>query len=518
MNYLLTKKVSQIFFELFLVIFISLIAAYYFFLLDENFIYVNNYFPWDSFEYLKSLKNYELNSPIYKVGSPFNERILFPFFVYKISSLFELQYIDACLFLNLFSSIISFLIFFIISIRINISIIARWLIFIFFMCSWEGPFRNSLYYPGSTFGFDSLLISIIIFFGYFYLETHKNFYKILLLIVFFFCTFQRGLVIMLIPFIYLFTKLLLSKYFELKSKYNILNEVFFYCLIFSLLSYILIKFLSIPEGSYSLLKTVIKYSYFRLHPLEFLYTYFFALGHIFLIIISYFFFIKKKTIPYFFKKIIKKDLYLFIFSVLVSSVIISTIGGDDSSRFLQWYFVLYLLLSSLCLDFFLKIDKKFTIIFVLIVGLFWSRFFVPAHPPLAFAEKFIFNQYVGTNYDDKYYYGINFLKKFRNKLYKDRIVLGHPYNLDKHEKFQDIFVSISYKDPKYYHFYYQKSYKYQINNIPFPIGYLHNQRDALIDHPTFGESWVRLFYMLQWFVLTVFFIVYNKKKFSKIRI
>jgi hypothetical protein len=506
------KNINRIFVELFLVTIVSLSTAYYFFILDKNFIYVNNYFPWDSIEYLKALKNYEYNFPLYKVGSPFNERILFPFFVYKISLIFKLQYIDACLFLNLFSTIISFLIFFIISIRINISIVARWLVFIIFMCSWEGPFRTSLYYPGSTFGFDCLLISIIILSGYFYLETKNILYKIFFSIIFFFFTFQRGLVIMLIPLTYLFLKFFIRKFVKLKNQYNILNETFFYLFIFSLIAYTLLKFFSISEGSYSLLKTIIKYSYFRIHPLEFFYTYFLALGPVFLLLISYLFFIKKIKIIYLLKIIINKEIYLFFFSLFISSIIISSIGGDDSNRFLLWYFVLYLLFGCFCLDYFLSKNKKFTIIFFFIVGLFWSRSFIPSQPPLAFAEKFIFNQYVGTNYDEKFYYGVDFLKKFRQKLYKDRVVLGNPFNLEKTEKYQDIFVTQSYLDPKYYHFYYQKPYKYQINNIPFPLGYLHNQRDALVDHPTFGKPWVRLFYMLQWIVLTIFFIFCIKKK------
>ena len=280
------KNINRIFVELFLVTIVSLSTAYYFFILDKNFIYVNNYFPWDSIEYLKALKNYEYNFPLYKVGSPFNERILFPFFVYKISLIFKLQYIDACLFLNLFSTIISFLIFFTISIRTNISIVARWLVFIIFMFSWEGPFRTSLYYPGSTFGFDCLLISIVILSGYFYLETKNIFYKVFLLIIFFFFTFQRGLVIMLIPLIYLFLKFFIRKFVKLKNQYNILNDTFFYLFIFSLIAYTLLMVFSISEGSYSLLKTIIKYSYFRVHPLEFFYTYFLALGPIFLLLIS----------------------------------------------------------------------------------------------------------------------------------------------------------------------------------------------------------------------------------------
>jgi hypothetical protein len=505
------KKINYIFLELIIVIAISLAAAYYFFILDKNFIYSNNYFPWDSIEYLKALKNYEHNFPIYNVGSPFNERLLFPFFVYKISLIFRLEYIDACLFLNLFSSIISFLIFFIISIKINISIVARWLLFIIFMFSWEGPLRTSLFYPGSTFGFDCLLISMIILFGYLYLETKNIFYKIFLFTIFFFFTLQRGLVVTIIPLTYLFLNYFVRKITKSKAQNNFFKDSFFYCFILSLIAYFFLKFISISEGNYSLLKTIIKYSYFRLHPLEFLYTYYLAFGPIFLIFVSNLFFFKKDKIIFFFKKNVNKKFYLFFFSIFISSILISTIGGDDSNRFISWYFVLYLLFGCLCLDYFLNINKKFTITFILIIGLFWSRFFIPSQPPLAFAEKFIFNQYVGTNYDEKFYYGINFFKKFRNKLYKDRIVLGDPFNLEKTDKYQDIFVTQSFLDPKYYHFYYQKPYKYQINNIPFPLGYLHNQRDALVDHPTFGKPWVRLFYMLQWIVLTAIFIFVIKK-------
>ena len=119
---------------------------------------------------------------------------------------------------------------------------------------------------------------------------------------------------------------------------------------------------------------------------------------------------------------------------------------------------------------------------------------------------------MGTNYDEKFYYGIDVIKKFRNKLYKDQIVLGDPFNLEKTKKYQEIFVTQNFLDPKYYYFKYLSAYKYKINNIPFPIGYLHNQRDALADHPTFGPFWVRLVYMFQWIALTILFIFYIKKK------
>jgi hypothetical protein len=104
-------KINYIVLELFLVVVISLTAAYFFFYLDNNFIYINNYFPWDSFEYLKALKNYEYNSVVYTVLSPFNERIIFPLIVYKTSSILGIEFINSCLLINLFSTIICFIVF-----------------------------------------------------------------------------------------------------------------------------------------------------------------------------------------------------------------------------------------------------------------------------------------------------------------------------------------------------------------------------------------------------------------------
>jgi hypothetical protein len=507
-------KINYIVLELFLVVVISLTAAYFFFYLDNNFIYINNYFPWDSFEYLKALKNYEYNSVVYTVLSPFNERIIFPLIVYKTSSILGIEFINSCLLINLFSTIICFIVFFFISVKFNISITTRWLIFIIFLFSWEGPLRTALYYPGSTFGFDCMLISLITLYGYLYLESKNKFYKITLFIFFFLFTLQRGLVIVIIPLIYLILKFSISKYVKLKNKYNFFKDTFFYCFAISLIAYFLIKYFSNNEGSYSLFRTIIKFSYFRLHPLEFLYTYYFALGPVFLLFFSYLFFLKKNKINFLFKKIINKEIYQFFFSIFLSSLFIVNLGGDDSNRFLLWYLVLYLLFGCICLDYLFKINKKFTFVFIFATGLLWSRFFIPSQPPLAFAEKFIFNQFVGTNYDERFYYGINFFKKFKNKLYEDRVVLGDPYNLEKSIKYQNIFVTQNFLDPKYYYFKYLSAYKYKINNIPFPIGYLHNQRDALIDHPTFGAFWVRLLYILQWFVLTILFI-FRLNKFSK---
>jgi hypothetical protein len=107
-----------------------------------------------------------------------------------------------------------------------------------------------------------------------------------------------------------------------------------------------------------------------------------------------------------------------------------------------------------------------------------------------------------------------FLYKIYIKIFSNNLIAVLAKILNKNIKYQNIFVTQNFLEPKYYYFKYLSAYKYKINNIPFPIGYLHNQRDALIDHPTFGSFWVRLLYILQWFVLTILFI-FRLKRFSK---
>jgi hypothetical protein len=134
-------------------------------------------------------------------------------------------------------------------------------------------------------------------------------------------------------------------------------------------------------------------------------------------------------------------------------------------------------------------------------------------PPISFADRFVLNQYVATNYDIRLFYGLDFFKKFRNDPIKIKIPLGEPYLLKKNNEIEEIYVTQNFSSQEYYFLQYWHAYRYRFNNIPFPLGYLHNQRDALIDHPTHGKPWVRLVYIAQWILLTIIF--FYKFRFKK---
>ena len=54
---------------------------------------------------------------------------------------------------------------------------------------------------------------------------------------------------------------------------------------------------------------------------------------------------------------------------------------------------------------------------------------------------------------------------------------------------------------------YRFAYKYRINDIPFPLGYVHNQKNALIDHPWHGKPWVRFALILQWIFFQLLYLM-----------
>ena len=122
---------------------------------------------------------------------------------------------------------------------------------------------------------------------------------------------------------------------------------------------------------------------------------------------------------------------------------------------------------------------------------------------------------------DELYYGPEFLKQFRNKMNSyvvgDDRVFKNVY-IDKDKNFTQ---KIEIPDGQYFeyakHRNYIHAYKYRLNDIPFPLGYIHNQKNALIDHPYHGHRIVRFLYVLQWLVLQIIFNIYLKS-FNLLRI
>ena len=503
-------------------IFVSIIftlTAIFFFNFDRGLLLENNYFPWDSYYYYEMAINFRDNLDLSTFKSPYNERVLFPFVVSLLSSHLSLNISYACLVLNLISTLLTtYIIIFFLN-EFKISYLSKFFVTFIFLTSFIMPLRFSVYYPGSNFAFDVLMVSLISSILYFEIKKSNNFFFIISIPLSIIGTLERGILILMI---YLLPLIILILFNKLTQKKNIIikNQIkkFFIYTFVSFTTLVLIKIYGFEPGEgYSMITEIISSIQFQANIFEFFYKYYYSFGVIFLLIFTFVILNIKKLIYRVSKIKNLKIENLFITSLFLNSIIFSTIGGrGDVDRFLLWFLLPYIVISAYILDqFYLikKFKKVFPIIFFL--GLLGARVFVPAIPPLAFSDIFIDKNHVNTNFRDDLFFGPKFLKKFKNEMSLHRIGKDEVYKNVYDKYHQNLSQEVEIPAGQYFHYgqyrNYIHAYKYRINDIPFPIGYIHNQRNALVDHPYHGHRIIRFSYILQWLFIQLLLVFYLKK-------
>ena len=338
-------------------------------------------------------------------------------------------------------------------------------------------------------------------------------------------TLERGIVVFCIYFFPLISFIIFKKKITQDSNYKKQIRYFSFYVSASGLTLFLLKIFGLEgTGDYNMLIEVISSIQFQANIFEFLYKYYYALGIFFFIIITFLLLNLKKflvTIK-FFKTLKLTNLYISV--IFLSSIFFSTVGGrGDVDKHLLWFLLPYLTISGIFLDKLFKIPKfNFKILLlIIIIGILGARPFTPAWPPIAFSTIFVEKNHVNTNFRDDLFFGPEFLKEYRNKM--TSYIIGDDKNYknvyDKYHKYLKQNVVIP--DGQYFeyakHRNYIHAYKYRINDIPFPLGYIHNQRNALVDHPYHGHRIIRFAYILQWLVLQlVLFLYLSNSKFLRI--
>jgi hypothetical protein len=510
------KKIISFITEITLIAFVFTLLFFYFYNLDRGFMLENNYFPWDSHGYYEVAKNFSLSKPMPVFENPFGERIIFPILFSQIAKILNLELIYGALILNEISSFLIIICFILLSRKLKISLFSRWFIIVIYLCFWNGPLRYSIYYPGGNYAFDTALISIISLTLLFLLKNKSLIVKILIFSIFFLAGMQRGIAIISIataPIILTIFYNLITKKFSKKKNYLNINILFYISVVASIFGHLIVKAIIKTEGDYSMIKWIIKSTMFHGNIFEFLYTYYYAYGLFFFIIIIYSLSLKINVL----KKIKINETSIYYLGLFLTSIFLSTVGGGDTDRFLLWFSLWYLGISGFCLDKIKKIYSKKIIILFIIISIFWTRPFIPALPPLGFSQTFSQNSFVQTNYDEKFFKGPDWLRKFKNKT--EIIEIGNAeypnVYLPKENfiKLHKITIPDGQYSSRFGHHYWTHAYKYYINNIPVPLGYLHNQRDMLIDHPWHGKYYIRFIYIIQWiFIQFLFFLYFRTRK------
>ena len=497
-----------------------------FFQFENKYFLQNEITPWDGSIFKHIIIS--LNDKSYNIAQshflePHSSKLLFIYFVNFIKNYFNLSIIYSMFFLNILSCYILFLIIYYFLGYFKKNLILQLILTLSLFFLWNGQLRLAIYNPSYAFGFNTLLISLSTI-SIFFLIEKKNYYLTIIIPFIILISLQRYVVItsvILITLLLFYLNQLNTNYFFLNKFKNFFNlkrinnsnniqKKFLILLSIIIICVFYLKLTSLKGGAFSFLKIVVKFSYFHLHPLEFLYSFYFAYGALIIVLVPNFIIPKLRKSFLLPLKKISKIQKLILTSIFLNSILLGSLGGDDSSRFLLWFSPYYILLFYLSVLNILNNFKSSLLLIMIPIYILGARVFVPGIPVYNFNELFLKDsQYAFTNYDDKYFYGPNFLKKFRKEIHIKKIqILPDYYNTNI--KFVDAGIPRDLIDGNYLNPYIYP-YKYRINDIPFPLGYIHNQKNALIDHPWHGKPWVRFALILQWLFIQIVYLLILKK-------
>lgn len=480
-------------------------------------------FPWDASEYRRIAEQINLQGLSNLEGLyPLGPRLLYPLIYTFLQSHSPLSYIESAAAINVFSGYIVSVFTFLFLCRNGISRFLAFLISASYILFWLGPLRYSLYYPGGGFGFESLLICILFLV---LTKARLNFYFLLLgLPVVFLLAIGREITFYIVCLtLGASFSLQLMKRYGLRANTNMFvsvpkNGVLMLLFLSSFLGNIISKVLVKDIGSgYSTLGTIWGFGWFHLHLGEFLYPFFYALGPIFLFLITCLVFpMLRRKFVHKFTSASRNNFIILVFAG--SAVVFAMVGGTDSDRFILWFFPFFALFGAHAFTTIfesLRPKKTFSVL-VIIISLLWTRFYVPAIPHVFFPGDF-YNAYTGvrSNLSPNLFYGPPIMERFRlplQQLSEDDMYKKQGLIIDKPELIAGSQASISTLIEREFvpGSFYKGSYAYELNHIPFPLGFPHNQFELLVAHPYHGATKVKAVLLFQWLTLfgvLCFFII-----------
>jgi hypothetical protein len=490
-------------------------------------------FPWDSLVYRDLAESFSSGNHVQlEAMYPFGPRILFPIIYGNISKIMGLSFINAAYYLNLISAFLVVIFSFVLWQKYGVSKFISWIAIFIFTITWIGPVRYSGFYPGGGFAFESLLVCVL--FVILAKSSKVNIFSLIFLPLLVFVIACGREFVTYITFIVLLSKYLICDfrgginvhsamennflfrvYSSLKNRSYSVLTIFF---ISSLCGYIFSRSVVHDSGEYdySLIEIILQFGKFHLHPGEFLYPIFYALGPFALCLLFVLSF--RKTRILLFQEIEKFFPHADLISIYCAvGLIFCMVAGTDSDRFLLWFFPFYSLFCLKALTILVKLNHwriNFSLLFIVVVGLMWSRFYVPAAPHLFFPGNFYSSPVdVRTNLDPTLYYGPSFMKNYRKPL--KEIPLDEAYagafvdNLSGLPNNPPLITSTlgRYSFGKYF----IGSYKFDLNIIPIPFGFTHNQYELLSAHPYHGDYSIRMMLLAQWVLAFFFLIFFNRR-------
>jgi hypothetical protein len=463
-----------------------------------------------------------------QIPQPFVARILFPLLAALLSKMLDLDFMSATYYLDLVSVLFASLL--LIRLWRKAGISSRYSILGvgIYLFSWNFPLRFTQYWTGSGFAFQSL-IAITTILSLQNLDTNRGRGKFsLTLFVIPLLSLGREFVLLIILSICL-VKVLFAC-FEVKFRNRTLSAFSNYsylrlCLVifFSSGLYLFVRLLTDqPSQSIrSFLYFYFEIFWFHANIVESIYPYFLTMGWVLLVIAIVFF--NKKNRDIFWAEIknlsIQKELAILL---VLLGFIFSLFGGLDSDRYLIWFFPIFVMPGLLALKVIINSSGRFISVRVFALGvvlILQSHIFLPGFPSVFAPNSSICNLYgLRTNYSSSAYRGIPLFSKLRQPMFSlshaeafassdSRFTITRGTNNGP-----EVQIPESSKYCLDGNLVYKGAYKLGLNNVPFPIGYLHNQYEPWVWLPGYGDPKVKVMYLSQWFLIFCIFVRRDKRR------
>ncbi len=471
-------------------------------------------FPWDSGVYqfvAHALPHWNFSDPII-AAYPWGPRLLFPAIYGGISQTTGLADFQAAYLVEVAAVVLVSLITFAFWRRCQISRPLSWIGILLFCLTWEGPLRLSGLFPGA--GLASQQLTVWMVFTSIVLANKVRPLRITsACVLIFLAALSRefaAYVAVLVVVLALIVKLAARRNVTF-DRFPLLDDAIrrfgarplsglLLLMGASSAGYALAHFIvQDPADSYSMAKTAVAYGYFHLNVMEVLYPYFYALGPFALVFVLAMTFARtRRCLAQRLRKYVS-NLDLVLLFILIS-VLFSLFGGTDSDRFLLWMFPFFGVLGLESVVVLREIGGRrvgAALIALLAVGLLWTRFYVPAIPHLFFpGDNYCAQAGVRTNYDPNLYAGPPLMTSLRKPLITVPINPDHadlPGTLPADASAQipaGCDPSLPDVTPH--------AYAANINTVPFPLGFAHNQYELLAAHPYHGNWQIRVMLFAQW--------------------
>jgi hypothetical protein len=241
-------------------------------------------------------------------------------------------------------------------------------------------------------------------------------------------------------------------------------------------------------------------------------------------------FAKKQSRVIFFELLYSSRLGQISVFLAINNLLMIFYGGNDSPRMIVWGFPFYMYISVLAVTV-LRSQRHTTykreMYFLVFAGLVSMRPLVPVGPEVFFPENLKYCSVYGfkTDYQEEKFEGLNFFKKFKLPTQvvpiSDLLVLNQPFRIINNPSWVGLRAEVANTKEECLETnrsFYGHVYKYEVNNLPIPLGYLHNQYEFSVDLPFYGNWKVQFIYLSQWLLVLGIFYKINFRRNSSAKI